>query len=112
MSIRPIDMQASVTRAQDISKSAELNTDKTALQEAFKSEMHKEVEKNMSKVPEANELDKLVDEDGHNKQNNKKHEKRKKEEDNEKEKAQKAKEDLEKYQRIATQRGGVFDFKA
>lgn len=112
MSIRPIDMQASVTRAQDISKSAELNTDKTALQEAFKSEMQKEVDRNMTKVIEANEIDKLVDENGHNKNNNKDREKRKKQEEQEKDKAQKEKEDLEKYQRMATQTGGVFDFKA
>lgn len=109
--IRPIDMQASIIRPQDVSKMSELSSDKSMLQDAFKAEMLKQVDKKMDEVVDANEVSKLVDENGHNKQQNS--QKRKKEEEKAKEdKEKKRQEELENFQRNMTQRGSRFDFKA
>lgn len=111
--IRPIDMQASIIRPQDVSKMSEVNSDKSMLQDAFKAEMLKQVDKKMDEVVDTNEVSKLVDENGHNKQKNS--EKKKKEELDKKEqeeKEKKKKEELDNFQRSMTQRGSRFDFKA
>lgn len=106
MSIRPVDMQIAVSRAQELGKAPELNADKTVLQEAFKTEMQKQVDRNMEKVIETRELEKLVDENGHNKREQEKQKKKRKKEEEDKQ------EELHNFEKSVTQTGSVFDFKA
>ncbi len=108
MSIKPIDMQAQVTRATDVSKS-QVNADKFVQQEVFKHEMQKNADKKLTEVHQTNEIDKLVDENGHNKQGNENNHKHGHKNE---EVIKKEAEELEEYSRQVTHRGTLFDFKA
>ncbi len=108
MSLKPIDMQVSIAKTQDIGKQQAINSDKFALQDAYKNEMDKNAEKKLTEVNKSDELDKLVDENGHNRQQ----EQKDAEEGKKKRKKEKEQRESEEFARKVTNRGNLFDFKA
>ncbi len=110
MSIKPIDMQVQVTKSQEVGKT-QVNSDKFVQQEVFKHEMQKNADKKLNEVTKMEESNKLIDDNGHNKQEMKKSKHGNKNED-EKEDEKKHDIDLEEYNRQVTHRGTLFDFKA
>ncbi len=112
MSLKPIDMQVAIAKTQQLPKTNEMTGDKFVTQEAFKHEMQKNADKQLTEVTDTEEMNKLIDENGHNKQENKSKKDREKEEEDLKRIAKEKERASEDFNRKVTNQGNLFDFKA
>lgn len=117
MSIRPIDIQVNIAKAQETTKTSELTGDKHILQEVYREENQKNIEKKFTEVNETSEMEKL-DKDGHNKREHdykKKSAKKSNEIKEQYEDEEIKKERLraqQEYNRMVTNTGHLFDLEA
>lgn len=114
MSLRPIDLQVSITKANELAKPNEVGNERYMVQDAFKHEMQKTTDRHMSEVNKSDELDKLEEQKEHGKNEYEEDEKSKEEAEKRRkeELRRKAQEENEAYKRKVTNQGNLFDFEA
>ncbi len=116
MSIRPIDLQVSISKSQELTKPSDIGTDKYMAQDAFKHEVQKNTEKHMTEVNKSEEMDKLIDDDENSKNEYEDNNQDKNRSEAEKrrlaEERRLAEQKKAEYIRKVTNRGNLFDFDA